>query len=761
MCASASAATVKPVITLAPATGPNAPAPAFAANGQKIKTPANFRDFGSAAAGESADVQTLTLRFAASTKLQAIASTRDFTVESGGSCIEGDTYPAGGSCTLLVRFTPQGAGHRLGKLTIAHSASPTPAYVGLGGYGYAPVVSFIPAVIQTVPGSNPGGTGLLKGAQNLAVDGGDTLYVADTGNNLIRYYDSSGKFITISSGTLSAPLGIAVDSFGDVYFDEPAQNTLYEIFQYGYQIQLNGTGGSACSVASPCSMPNVELYSPGQMSIDASNRLFFVEGAFGAAVSNVLPSPPSFARMYDPFTFTTTAQGTLAVDAYDNLYSAWEINGPCEIVSQSYSNSANLLGIYQKVAGGRTCGFAGDGGQARNAEIGTAIGQIAFDIAGNLYFTDTANQRVRRIDNATGIIHTIAGTGSAGNTGDGGQATSANLNTPTGVAVDSQGQVYIINSSSSTNQVIRKVGPNGLLAFFTPQLRGTTSTAKTAVINNSGNSALTVTNVVFNGSNASDFSVDPGTTTCNFAAGNSLASGQSCQVGILFKPASAGARSANLVLLDNTVNSSNTIQLTGTGILPSPAVKITAPAANATFTSGATVKFTVSVTSTSGSAPSGNVTFKVDGATFGSAVSLSSGAASVNLTGLTVKTHTISATYNGDGNYAATTVTESITVKAAAAKAVASTLSLPAGSVRPSTGSSGFASAPLGFSGSAAQGCDEKAETTAVEPGKSSETEDQSSAGRAEEKAKSEATPSSDCKPATSADADTSAAPQK
>jgi hypothetical protein len=665
------AAPVKPFITLDPPVGQETRPQKAAVNGAiQSQAPANFRHLGSATVGEPTEVHTLTLRFAAATKLKSIIATPDFAIEPGGSCIEGDSYPANGSCRLWVRFTPQGAGYRFGRVKIAHTASATPDYVGLGGYGYAPTVSFVPAVISTLPGSYPSGKGLFNGAQNLTLDGGDTLYVADTGNNVIRSYDSSGKFITISSGTLSAPLGVAVDSFGDVYFDEPAQNALFEIFDYGYQVQLNGTGGSACSVASPCSILGVSLYSPGQMSIDASNRLFYVNNNGGAAVSQVLPYPPTYANIYDPFTFQTTVPGTLAVDAYDNLYSAWEINGPCEIVSQSYSNSANLLEIYQKVAGGRTCGFAGDGGPARNAEIGSAIGQIAFDVAGDLYFTDTANQRVRRIDAATGIIRTIAGNGTAGYAGDGGQGFSAELSSPTGVGVDSQGQVYILSNSATSGsaQVVRQLGVNGILTFSTSQLRGTATAAKTEVITNTGNSALNVTGAVFTGNNPGDYALDPTTTSCNFSSGNSLASGQSCKVGVIFKPSAAGTRTASLTLLDNTVTNANTILLTGAGVLPSPTVKITAPASGASFSSGTTVKFSVSVTS-SGTAPTGNVTFKVDGAAYGSPVTLASGAAAVSLTGLTVKAHTISATYNGDGNYSAVTVSETITVTAAAVKA--------------------------------------------------------------------------------------------
>ena len=66
------------------------------------------------------------------------------------------------------------------------------------------------------------------------------------------------------------------------------------------------------------------------------------------------------------------------------------------------------------MVGGRNCGYGGDGGRAGNARIGSFVGQISFDLAGNLYFSDTYNQRVRRVDFNTGIIRTIAGNGTTG-----------------------------------------------------------------------------------------------------------------------------------------------------------------------------------------------------------------------------------------------------------------------------------------------------------------------------------------------------------
>jgi hypothetical protein len=646
--------------------------------------PANFRSFPSARVGEEAVAEQLTLHISASTELTSIESTRDFRVAPGGTCATGTLYAAGASCTLLVRFTPQGPGPRLGKLTITHTASAQPLSLGLGGNGFAPVVSFTPAVISTVPGTYPANKGLLSGAQNLTVDGGDTLYIADTGNMTIRFIDSSGSIKSLAS-TATGPIGIAVDNFGEVYFDEPSANTMHEIYDYGPVVQVNGTGTATCPAATPCNLNSEALGSPGTMSIDPNNHLFFVDSHLGAAMATVQPLPATLIFLYDPFPYQTNPSSPLVADANDNIYSLWSNGGECEIVKATLFDAENSNVNFTKIVGGHTCGFSGDGGESGNAEMGARVGQMAFDIAGNFYFSDTANQRVRRIDATTGIINTIAGTGTAGYTGDGGAATAAALSSPTGVAVDSQGQVYIISGAAATGtaQVVRKLGPNGLVGFGS-QLRGSASTAHLLTVANTGNSNLTLTNAVITGTNPGDFSIDPNTTSCALSAGAVLFSGQSCKVGFIFKPAAAGGRSANFVLLDNTVTNSNTVQLAGTGTLPTPTFTITSPPTGTSVKSGTAVIFAVRVTSSSGPAPIGTVKFAVNGAPIGSPVTLASGAASVSVTETIVGTYNLSATYSGDANYAAAgPITRSYNVTAAASSTKLASSANPATQCNP------------------------------------------------------------------------------
>ena len=667
----------KPVISLDPVEA------ARTANITPVKgeaafanAPANFRSFPSARVGENAYPERLTLHFSASTQLTKIDATGDFQVQPESSCAEGRSYSAGDSCVLVVRFTPQGPGRRLGKVTIRHTGSAEPLAVGLGGNGYAPVISFTPAQITTVAGTFPSSTGLLTSAQNLAVDGGDTLYIADSGNKVIRFIDSSGAIKTLAS-TATAPRGVAVDNFGEVYFDEPSANTMHEVYDYGPVVQVNGTGTASCPASTPCNLNSEALGTPGTMNIDAYNHLFFVDSHMGAAMATVQPLPAKLIFLYDPFPYQTNPSSAIAADASDNIYSVWNNGGECEIVRGTLYDAENSNVIFTKIVGGHTCGFAGDGGQAGNAEINTPIGQMTFDLAGNLYFSDTTNQRVRRVDAVTGIINTIAGNGTAGHSGDGAQANQATLSSPTGVAVDSQGQVYIISGAAATGtaQVVRKVGTLGFLSFG-GQIKGTTSAAHQVTVSNTGNSALTLTNVVINGTNPGDFSIDPATTSCLLTAGATLYSGQSCKIGVFFKPAASGGRTANLVLLDNTVTNSNTVQLIGTGTLPTPTFIITSPATSTSVTAGTAITFAVSVTSTTSPKPTGTVTMLLDGAALsGSPATLnSSGVASLSVVTSVTGSHTLSATYNGDTNFsAAGPITRTYTVTAAPAVKLSST----------------------------------------------------------------------------------------
>lgn len=127
-----------------------------------------------------------------------------------------------------------------------------------------------------------------------------------------------------------------------------------------------------------------------------------------------------------------------------------------------YSNQririVSTSGIINTIAGNGTAGYSGDGGQATDAELHNPEG-VAIDNAGNIYIADYANNRIRKV-NTAGIISTVAGNGTAGYSGDGAAATAAKINGPQGVAVDAVGNLYI---ADQTNNVIRMVNTTGTI----------------------------------------------------------------------------------------------------------------------------------------------------------------------------------------------------------------------------------------------------------------------------------------------------------
>ena len=134
--------------------------------------------------------------------------------------------------------------------------------------------------------------------------------------------------------------------------------------------------------------------------------------------------------------------------AVDGIGNLYIVDGTAQRVRK-----VDTQGIIRTVAGNGTIGFSGDGGPATGAAF-FGIQGIAVDSAGNIYIVDNGNKRVRKVDASSGIITTAAGNGSFGNTGDGGVSTSATLSGPNDVAVDSSGNLYIADGAGGR---IRKV----------------------------------------------------------------------------------------------------------------------------------------------------------------------------------------------------------------------------------------------------------------------------------------------------------------
>jgi sugar lactone lactonase YvrE len=259
----------------------------------------------------------------------------------------------------------------------------------------------------------------LTNPTGVAVDSVGNVYIADAGTHRIRKVNAAGVISTVAgNGTpgysgdggpaiaaqLNFPLGVAVDSAGNLYVVDTANERIRKVTPEGVISTVAGNG----------------------------TRGFSGDGG------------PATAAQLD-------TQDGVAVDSAGNLYIADSFNFRIRKVTAA--------GVISTVAGNGTPGFSGDGGLATAAQLGNPTG-IAVDSAGNLYFSDVHFHRVRKVT-PDGIISTIAGTGTAGFSGDGGPATAAQLNGPIGVAVDSGASLYIADQS---NFRIRSVTAAGVIS---------------------------------------------------------------------------------------------------------------------------------------------------------------------------------------------------------------------------------------------------------------------------------------------------------
>jgi len=269
--------------------------------------------------------------------------------------------------------------------------------------------------VFTIAGNGSGGDGglavnaSLSGVNGISLDSSRNLYLSD-GNRLRKVTASTGIINTIAGPTEFGLLrDSVVDGAGNVYVADGTGNVVYKVAPGGSVTNIIGSG-----------VPGYGFCGDGGPATDAC-----------------------FKYMWG-----------IARDGSGNIYVADQFN-------YRVRKDTVSTGIISTFAGSGRGNYWGDGGSATSAGLDKPQG-MAFDSAGNMYIADTYSNRVRKVTTG-GIISTIAGTGLPGFSGDGGAATSAKLDEPTSVAVDSNGNVFVMDS---WNSVVRKITPGGVISTY-------------------------------------------------------------------------------------------------------------------------------------------------------------------------------------------------------------------------------------------------------------------------------------------------------
>jgi len=503
------------------------------------------------------------------------AANLDFTDGVTGDSCSG-AYSVAGTCTVNVVFTPRYPGLRMGAVQLADSSGNILATAYVQGVGTAPQIAFSKNNVKTTLG------GSFNYPISIALDGSANVFLADSSK--VREIVAAGGYATVHTlggGFSFVQLaGVALDGAGNLIVADYGNSQVDQVMAKGGYTTVNVLAGYP------------QFNTPNGLAVDGSGNIFVTDQVNGAVYEMVAASGYTAIK--------TLAGGFsnpngVAVDGSGNVY----------VADNGHSAIKELVAVAGVIPNSPTVLTLGGGFSNPNA--------VAVGASGAVFVADSGHSAVKTMPAGCASSACVS-------------ILSGGFASPFGVALNGNGNLFLVDYLSGLAQQLNFSSPPSL--SFASTIVGATSSATAVSITNGGNAAL---NLAASGliAPADYLQVAGSGTPVDCANSSSVATGASCNLSIAFNPLSTGAHAEGFGLADNNLNvtgATQTIPLSGTGVLPP--VKLALAGVPAQVTSGGNL---------------GTVTVDVESAG-SSVVTSSSASVTVTVTGPGGFTHVVTGT---------------------------------------------------------------------------------------------------------------------